>query len=198
MSQVPDGQDTASAKALFQALVIGTVPVAIGGLLLRAFVATTGREPVLIATTSILFGIALLIADRKGSHGRGFESIRRRDGFLVGLGQALALVPGTSRAGVTMTVALALGFDRIAAARFSFLLAIPVSALVAIKQVLDLGGSEGLTIDPGVFAVGFLMSGVAAYLAIDFLIRWVKRQNYSLFVAYRVLLGLVILVSVWR
>ena len=101
-----------------------------------------------------------------------------------------------------MTVALALGYSRAAAARFSFLLAIPVSALVAGKQLLDAGSGSvlaaGLAQDPRAFLVGFVVSGVSAYLAIGFLITWVKRQDYSLFAAYRVVLGLVILVSFWR
>lgn len=184
--------------ALAQALVWGTVPVALAGLALVEFVASTGRRPATIATTSIVFGIALLVADRKGAHERSLRTIGWRDGLLIGLGQALALIPGTSRAGITMTVALALGFDRAAAARFSFLLAIPVSALVGGKQLLDAYLGAELSIDPSLFVIGFLVSGVSAYLAIDFLITWVKRQDFSLFVAYRVVLGLVILASIWR
>ena len=101
-----------------------------------------------------------------------------------------------------MTVALALGYKRAVAARFSFLLAIPVSALVAGKQFLDARSGSvlevGLAIDPTLFLIGFVVSGVSAYLAIGFLITWVKRQDYSLFAAYRVVVGFVILVSVWR
>lgn len=198
---VPGGggeSESATQATLVQALLVGTVPVALAGLLLREFVASTGREPVLIATTTIVFGIALLIADRKGANERRLQTIGWRDGLLIGLGQALALIPGTSRSGITMTVALALGYERAAAARFSFLLAIPVSVLVALKQLLDVGSGRSSEMEPAVFLIGFAVSGVAAYLAIDFLIRWVKRQDYSLFVAYRVVLGLVILVSVWR
>lgn len=190
--------ERATQSALAQALVWGTVPVALAGLALVEFVASTGRRPATIATTSIVFGIALLIADRKGAHERSLRTIGWRDGLLIGLGQALALIPGTSRAGITMTVALALGFDRAAAARFSFLLAIPVSALVGGKQLLDAYLGAELSIDPSLFLIGFFASGVSAYLAIDFLITWVKRQDFSLFVAYRVVLGLVILASIWR
>ncbi len=179
------------------ALALGTAPVAIFGWFAQDFVETTGREPVLIATTSILYGILLLLADRMGAKSRRLGQMNLRDGLLIGLGQALSLVPGTSRAGITMTVALALGYDRASAARFSFLLAVPVSLLVAIRQLLFLDslGTQGLVL--GDFVAGFMASGIAAYLAVTFLIKWVKRQDYSLFVAYRVLLGLVILVSVW-
>ncbi len=195
-------RERATQTSLAQALVVGTIPVALAGLTLLGFVESTGREPALIATTSIVFGIALLIADRKGTHDRALRTIGWRDGLLIGLGQALALIPGTSRAGITMTVALALGYKRAVAARFSFLLAIPVSALVAGKQLLDARSGAvpagGLAIDPSLFLIGLVVSGVSAYVAIGFLITWVKRQDYSLFAAYRVVLGFVILVSVWR
>lgn len=190
--------ESATQTSLAQALLVGTVPVALAGITMLGFVESTGREPVLIATTSIVFGIGLLIADRKGTHERTLRTIGWRDGLLIGLGQALALIPGTSRAGITMTVALALGYKRAVAARFSFLLAIPVSALVAGKQLLDARSGAGLAIDPSLFLIGFVVSGVSAYLAIGFLITWVKRQDYSLFAAYRIVLGFVILVSVWR
>ncbi|MFQ5527994.1 MAG: undecaprenyl-diphosphate phosphatase [Thermoanaerobaculia bacterium] len=192
----PAGDDEVSH--LGTALLVGTVPVALGGLFLRGFVETTGRQPLLIATTSIVYGVALLIADRKGAKSRRLREVGWKDGLLVGLGQALALIPGTSRAGITMTVALALGYGRAAAARFSFLLAIPVSLLVAIGQLVELNAAGGNGVVVSDLAIGFLASGVAAFLAIGFLINWVKRQDYSLFVAYRVVLGLMILVSLWR
>ena len=190
-------RERATQTSLAQALVVGTIPVALAGLTLLGFVESTGREPALIATTSIVFGIALMIADRKGTHERTLRTIGWRDGLLIGLGQALALIPGTSRAGITMTVALALGYKRSVAARFSFLLAIPVSVLSAGKQLLDALSGADFAIDPSLFLIGFVVSGVSAYLAIGFLMTWVKRQDYSLFAAYRVVLGFVILVSVW-
>jgi undecaprenyl-diphosphatase len=178
--------------------LIGTVPVALAGLPMLGVVRTFGRDPMLIAATSIVFGVALLVADRKGSHLRDLRSIGWRDALLIGLGQALALIPGTSRAGITMTVALALGYKRADAAKFSFLLAIPVSVLVAALELGNLAGGGESTVEAGIFLIGFAVSGVSAYLSIDFLVRWVKRQDYSLFAAYRVVLGLVILVSLWR
>lgn len=193
-----DAAESRVQASLARALLIGTVPVALAGLLVRAFVASTGREPILIATTSIVFGIALQIADRRGCRDRHLGTIGWRDGLLIGLGQALALIPGTSRAGITMTVALVLGYDRAAAARFSFLLAVPVSLLVAGDQIVQLGQIAISGQDFGLLLVGFATSCTAAYLAIGFLMSWVERESYSLFVAYRVVLGLVILISVWR
>lgn len=190
--------DAGRHRRLGLALVVGTVPVAVAGILLRGLVETSGREPILIASTSIVYGIALLLADRLGSRTRSLDGLGWRDALAIGVGQALALIPGTSRAGATMTVALALGYDRASAARFSFLLAVPVSLLVGIGQLVELASQPLNGIAIGQFLLGFVASGVAAYLSIGFLINWVKRQDYSLFVAYRVVLGLVILVSVWR
>lgn len=187
-----------STRSLTGAVLIGTAPVALAGISLEGFVETSGRNPILIATTSIVFGVALLVADRKGAHLRDLGSINWRDGLLIGLGQALALLPGTSRAGITMTLALALGYKRAEAARFSFLLAIPVSALVAVSELHSLIVGAEVAVAAKVFLIGFAVSGISAYVAIDFLIKWVKRQDYSLFAAYRVVLGLVILVSLWR
>lgn len=192
------GNSSRQGRPLGFALILGTVPVAVAGLFLRGFVESAGRAPVLIAATSIGYAIALLLADKKGSKDRGLGEIGWRHGLAIGVGQALALVPGTSRAGITMTVALALGYDRASAARFSFLLAIPVSFLVAVSQLSELVSQSSSGINVAEFVVGFLASGVAAYLSIGFLINWVKRQDYSLFVAYRVVLGLVILASLWR
>ena len=183
-------------RKLSRALLVGTVPVAVGGLMFQWFIASTGRRPIVIATASIVFGIALLLADRMGAKNRRIREIGWRDGLLIGLGQVLALVPGTSRAGITMTVALALGYDRASAVRFSFLLAVPVSVLVAAKQLLDLSGELTAGLSLTILAVGFCVSGVAAYFAIEFLVGWLRRQDFSLFVVYRILLGLLILVMV--
>ena len=186
-----------SFRRLALALFVGTIPVALGGLAARGFIGSSGRLPGVIATTSILFGIVLYIADRAGTSERPFVEFGWRDGLIIGLGQALALVPGTSRAGITITVALILGYNRVAAARFSFLLAIPVSVLVAGRQIWDLAdqGTNGIGYFP--LALGFTISAVSAYLAIVFLVRWVARQSFSLFVVYRVALGLLILLTIW-
>lgn len=178
---------------LLAALFVGTIPVAVAGLLLYDFIAGEARNPVLIAATSIGFGLLLWAADLIGRRRRELATLTVWDGLWIGLAQAAALVPGTSRSGITMTFALFLGFTRPAAARFSFLLAIPVGVLAAAKDGLDLLGGEAPAVGWLPLLVGFAVSAVSAYLVIGWLLAWLERQTMAVFVAYRVLLGLVIL-----
>lgn len=175
------------------ALVVGTLPVALAGLLLADWVATAGRSPLLIATTSIGFGLLLGAADLLGRRRRGLPALTLTDALLVGLAQALALVPGTSRSGVTMTVALALGFSRPAAARFSFLLAIPVGVLATGYDLLQVVGGDVPAAELAPMLVGLVTAAVSAYLIIGALLAWLRRQTMTPFVVYRVLLGVAIL-----
>ena len=174
------------------ALAVGTVPVAVAGLLLQGWVATSGRSAIVIAVTSILFGLALGAADRAGRRSRGLAGLTLLDALLVGLAQAAALVPGTSRSGITMTAALALGFDRPTAARFSFLLAIPVGVLATAWDVLRMVRQGGAGEELAPMLVGLVGAAVAAYLVIGALLAWLRRQTMTPFVVYRVVLGLVL------
>ncbi len=185
--------DVPGARRLATAVAIGTVPAAVAGLLARPLVATTGREPLLIATTSILFGLLLWWADRRTDGHLGLGDVDARLALVIGCAQALALVPGTSRAGITLTAALFLGFGREAAARFSFLLAIPIGLLVGAWRGLDLLTGNGGGPGGAALAAGFVAAGVSAYLVIGWLLAWVRRQRLTVFVVYRVLLGLLIL-----
>ena len=172
-------------------LALATVPVAFAGLLLQDLVAAGARQIGLIAATSILFGLLLGWADRRRQGGYDLASFGWAAAFFVGLAQAVALLPGTSRAGVTITAGLLVGLSRPAAVRFSFLLAVPVGLLVGSKSALDLansGGQWGAEI-----VIGFLVSGLSAYLAIRWLLRWVQSRNLAGFVVYRVILGLALL-----
>ncbi len=176
-------------------LLAATVPVAAAGWWFEPQIATTARWPVLIAWTSIVFGLLLWWADRRSPDGLGLADLGWRAGLLIGLAQALALIPGVSRSGVTLTAALALGFARVPAARFSFLLAIPLGLVVAVKQLLDLGEAA---LENGylMLAVGFVTSAVSSYLTIGWLLSWVRRQSLVPFAIYRILLGIAILVLV--
>lgn len=188
-------QDPEARLALL--VVLATVPVAVAGLLFHDWVSTAGRDPVLIAATSIGFGLLLGWADRAGARRRELGSVGSVDAAVVGLAQALALVPGTSRSGITITAGLARGFTREDAARFSFLLYVPVGILAAGKELWDfLAAGEGLGA-VGPTLVGFTVSAVTAYLAIGALLAWVRRQSLAVFVVYRVVLGLVILAVVY-
>lgn len=186
------------ARRLVLALIVGTIPVAVAGLLIDEWVETAGRSALVIALTSIVFGLALGLADRAGGKERQLATLTLRDALLIGLAQALALVPGTSRSGITMTAALALGYHRPAAARFSLLLAIPVGLLVtgwdALKLVLGDGAGRP---DWGPLVVGMVASAVSAYLVIGGLLAWLRRQTMMPFVVYRLALGALLLALIW-
>jgi undecaprenyl-diphosphatase len=175
------------------AMAVGTVPVAVGGLVFHDWIGTAGRSPTLIAATSIVFGLALWWADRTGARRRDLDGLGIADAAWIGLAQALALVPGTSRAGITITAALALGFHRPAAARFSFLLAIPVGALAAAWDGWELASGAVPVAELGPMALALGVSAVSAYLVIAGLLAWLQRQTLTPFVVYRVALGLAIL-----
>lgn len=180
-------------KRLAWAVVLGTVPVAVAGLLAADWIENDLRSPVVIAATSIVFGLLLWWADRAGSRSRDLDRLGVWDTVVVGLSQALALVPGTSRSGVTMTAGMARGLDREAAARFSFLLAVPVGILVALHDLVKIVGGEVPADDLGPMFLGFVLAGVSAYGVIGWLLAWLKRQSMTVFVVYRVVLGLVLL-----
>jgi undecaprenyl-diphosphatase len=140
----------------------------------------------------ILFGLVLWGADRWGAKNRPVEGITTRDGILVGLAQALALVPGVSRAGATITAGLALGLDRTAAARFSFLLSVPAVTLAGVYELRVVGdGSAGLDIPTTIVATAVAL--VSGYACIAYLLRFLQSHSMMVFVVYRVLLGCAIL-----
>lgn len=175
-------------------LVLGTLPVVVAGLLFYGFVERQ-RSPLLIAATSIVFGLVLLWADRWGSRRREMATLGWRDALLIGVAQAVAILPGTSRSGATMTAALVLGLTRPAAAHFSFLLAVPVGLLAAAHDLLDVARGRVTGGELAPMAIGLVVAGVAAYLVIHWLLAWLRRQGMLPFVVYRVLLGVAILAA---
>ncbi len=189
--------EAAGRPGLARAVLLASAPILVVGLLFYDWFATVARQPVLIASTSIAFGVILWWADRAARHHRGLDDLRWRDSILIGAAQALALIPGTSRSGITMTAGLFLGLEREAAARFSFLLAIPVGVLALAKDALDLARGELPAAERLPLALGFVTAAVSAYLVIGWLLSWLRRQGMTLFVIYRVVLGLVILGLLW-
>jgi len=172
-------------------LALATLPGAVAGLLLDEWAETVFRSPALVALMMALMGVVLWLADRRsGTAGEG-EVVRLRDALLIGLAQALAIVPGTSRSGATISMALFLGHKREAAARFSFLLALPITAGAALVKVPDLVAS-GAELRP-VF-LGMLAAAVSGFVAIRFLLRYVRTRSYAPFVWYRFAFALVVLV----
>ena len=181
---------------LLPAVIVASVPVLAIGFLFRGWFETTARRPDLIASMSIAFGILLWLADRRGSRSRELKQLTWRDSLLVGLAQAVALIPGTSRSGITITAGLGLGLTRREAAHFSFLLAIPVGLAAFASDLLKLLSAGLPRGEIGPLAIGFLVSAVSAYLVIGWLLAWLQRQTLTLFIVYRVVLGIAILALV--
>jgi undecaprenyl-diphosphatase len=185
-------------RRLAWAITLGTIPAGIAGLLIHDWVKTQARNPLLIAGTSIGYGLLLLLADRLGRKERTLGDLGVSAALLIGVAQALALIPGTSRSGITITAALLLGFSRPAAARFSFLLSIPIGVLVALKSAKDLLDAHVTAASLVPMAIGIVVSAVVGYLVIAWLLAWLRRQSLTVFVVYRLLLGALILAMYFR
>lgn len=176
-------------------LVLSAVPAAVAGALFEDAIDTRLGTPTLIALSLIVFGVLLWRSDLRPGR-RTIEQFRTRDALSVGTAQVLALNPGTSRSGITMTAARLLGFDRDAAARASFLMAIPVTAGAAVFKLAGLaadGIPDGLG---GAMVVGIITSAVSGWLAVWGLLRLVRTRTFGWFIVYRVALGVVVLVVV--
>jgi undecaprenyl-diphosphatase len=175
-------------------LIWGTVPIVIFGFAFSHQIETGARSLYLIGTTLIVLGLLLLVAEKVSSRDRPVESITRRDAIVIGFAQALALIPGVSRSGATITAGLFLGLDRVAAARFSFLLSIPAVVLSGIYELRDVvaGSAEG-GVGVAPTAVATLLAFVSGYISIAFLLRFLTTHTTAVFVAYRVALGAVVL-----
>lgn len=181
-------REVVGESRLAWAVLFGTIPVGLAGLLLKHEVETVLRSPLVIAWATVLFGLLLWWADARDRGSRDEHSIGWRDVLFIGVAQAIALIPGTSRSGITMTAGLMLGLSRSAAARFSFLLSIPVIVLAGGLSVLDLVQAEQ-AVDWRALLLGSLLSGVAAYLCIHFFLKLLERIGMLPFVIYRLLLG---------
>ncbi len=181
------------AGRLVWALLLGTVPAGLAGLGIKEWVASEARSPVLVGSNAILYGLLLGFADRFGTKRRQLAELTWHHALLIGAAQALALVPGTSRSGITITAALALGFDRRTSAQFSFLLAIPIGLALGSKQLLDLATGSLPQLSWEVFLVAVGVSAAAGYLVIAGLLGWLRKRSLLIFVAYRLLLGTALL-----
>jgi undecaprenyl-diphosphatase len=189
------GRHDFEPRRLGWALVVGTIPAALAGLALESTIETHLRSPVVIACTTFFYGLLLLWADRAGSKRRDFAGLGIGDGLVIGLAQALALVPGTSRSGITITAALLLGFARPAAARFAFLLFIPVGLLAGGHDLLKLWRTGELWSQMTPILIAIVVSGLGGYLVIGWLLDWLRTRPLTVFVVYRVLLAVVIVVT---
>lgn len=173
-------------------VIFGTIPAGLAGLLLEDFIEQHLRSMLVIAVATIVFGALLWWSDRRSGANRELSQLNWRSVLIIGVAQAVALIPGTSRSGITMTAALALGFQKSQAARFSFLLSIPLIAAAALLKGLELAQSA-LPVYWGEILAGLLLSGVSAYLCIALFLKWIERVGFLPFVLYRFALGAVLL-----
>jgi undecaprenyl-diphosphatase len=174
------------------AVLLGTIPVGLAGLAFKDVVETTLRSPVVIGWATVGFGLLLWWADAAGRRRRTEHELTWRDVLVVGVAQAVALIPGTSRSGITMTAALGMGLSRSGAARFSFLLSIPVIVLAGGLNAVELAMGQA-SVDWFDLGLGALISGISAYLCIHWFLKLLERTGMLPFVVYRLLLGAVLL-----
>lgn len=175
-------------SALSWQLIIATLPIAIVGLIAHDFVATTLRSPLVIAGATIGFGVLLLASDHYSTHQKTITELKWKDIALIGLAQVLALIPGTSRSGVTLTAGLALGFDRKSSAMFSFLLSMPVIVLAGSYEGYKMLTQEA-PLPWSLLLIGIAFSSLTAYLCIHFFMQFIQKIGMLPFVVYRLFLG---------
>jgi len=185
----PAKRDNPSARQLLY-LIVGTIPVGLAGILLKKFIEGSFRSLWVVASALIVVALVLAYVERTARHQRDYDSIRLRDALIIGCAQALALIPGVSRSGITLLAAMGLGLKREAAARFSFLLSVPAVAAAGIFELpkvlkAHIGGAPLL--------IGLAVAFVSGYLSIAWLLRFLRSRTTIPFVIYRVALGIVIL-----
>jgi undecaprenyl-diphosphatase len=178
-------------------IAIGTLPALLGGLIYKKVLPETTQQflegALVIAIMSIVMATLLGLAEKIGSRKRGFDSLEIRDGILVGLGQMLALIPGVSRSGSTLTTGLFLGLQRQTAVRFSFLLGFPTLALVTLYEAKDVLKHPDVI---GPLIVGIISAFIFSYLSIAWLLRFLQSNDIWVFVWYRLAFGLSILAAI--
>lgn len=173
-------------------VLIGTIPVGLAGLLFKDIISEHLRTPLVIAVTTLIFGFLLWYADWSGKRQRDEHTMSWKDIIVIGCSQAIALIPGTSRSGITITAGLMLGLTAPAAARFSFLLSIPVIVLAGGMETLDYLKVASIN-DMSDLIIGALISAVSAYLCIHYFLMLLERIGMTPFVIYRLLLGVLLL-----
>lgn len=184
-----------SDERIAWALVVGTIPGAIIGALFENVIQEQLGEPWLIALMLISFGLLLVLVDRRARADRAFDSIGPREGLLLGTAQALALQPGVSRSGVTITAARAMGLDRESAARISFLLSLPIIAGAGAYKAVDLA-QTGLQGHAPEFLAGIVASAISGFVVIWGLLRYLKRHDFTAFLWYRIALAAVVVILI--
>lgn len=184
-----------SNKTLLWLLIAGTIPAAIAGLLFQKQADSTLRTPIVIGISLILIGLFMWWADGAGRGQKEMQHVSMADSLFIGFGQALAVIPGVSRSGITISCGLLRNLDRQASARFSFLLSTPIILGAAAKDAWDLIRHEGgIPHEMRVaFAVGILTSAVTGCITIAFFLNYLRRRSLNVFVAYRVIFGIIVI-----
>lgn len=190
--QVLGGRVETPESRMALAITLGTIPAAVAGLLFASWIEANLRDPAIIVYTLAGYGILMALADRFGRRERSMAAVGLKDALIIGCAQALALVPGTSRSGVTITAARILGFERQDAARFSFLLSAPVILLAAGYKFVELLMS-GEAVAWAQLGLGAAVACVVAYISIEFFMRVVTRIGLTPFAVYRLILAVIIL-----
>lgn len=178
---------------IFILIMVGTIPIAVCGLLFKGFIEGDARGLYVISCSLIILAIVLYIAEKVGTRKKEFEEITIKDGIIIGLAQALALIPGSSRSGVTITAGLFRGLKRDVTARYSFLLSIPAIGMSGLYELYSERESL-LKEDLMMMLIATLVAGVVGYMSMAFLIRYLKTHTNMLFIVYRIVLGIIILI----
>lgn len=186
--------DLRENRRLLWLLAAASVPAGVAGLLLKDTVETTLRSPYVMGTMLVAVGFLMMLGERMGRRDRGIGAIGWADALLIGAAQAVALIPGTSRSGITMTTGLFRHLDRHSAARFSFLLSTPITAAAAAKALYDLQKAGGVPPELRMhFALGIVLSAAVGCFVIGFLLRYLRSRGLGIFIYYRIAFGLLIL-----
>jgi undecaprenyl-diphosphatase len=177
-------------------VIIATLPAILLGFTFKEWVEVYARSPVVIATTTIVFGLLLWFADWQAKQQKTLSGMGWRSALMIGVAQAIAIIPGTSRSGITMTAGLLMGFDRQSAARFSFLLSIPTILGAGVLKSADLV-AQPQAVDWYALILGTLLSCASAYLCIRLFLAWISRIGMLPFVIYRLLLGALLFMFIY-
>jgi undecaprenyl-diphosphatase len=180
--------NTKYSPSLFWLLVIATIPGALFGYFLENYAETVFRNPLLIAGTLSIVGLILYLADKYARHERDIDNIKIKDAIFIGLSQAVAIIPGVSRAGSTITTGLFLGLDRVSAARFSFLMSAPIifgATILKLKYIALASPAE---------IVAIFTAALSGYFAISWMLKFIEKVSYKIFFWYRLALAILIVI----
>ena len=177
-------------------IVLGAVPAVIAGVMIEDFISSVLERPVVVGVSLIGFSLILWAAERWGKRSRGEDGVGLREGWWVGVAQMIALIPGVSRSGITISAGMLLNLKRGVAAKLAFLLSLPVVLGAGGKELLGVMGGGMRGDEVGYFVIGIISAGVAGYLAVRWLMRFLQKGSLMVFVWYRLVLGVVLLAAV--